>query len=273
MVDSHRTHQHPLVDSHCHLDRLDLTIYQGDLDRAMLAARDAGVSHMLCVAISKDKLADVLDIAQRYANVYASVGVHPLEHKELDISAEHLARLARHPKVVAVGESGLDYHYADNKQEQRLSFRAHLEAASESEKPVIVHSRAAQQDTLDLLREALDRETGGVMHCFTESWEMARQALDMNMYISFSGIITFNNAHELREVVKKVPLDRMLIETDSPYLAPVPNRGKPNEPKYLLHVAQCVAELKGLPLEEVARVTSANFFDLFPIPAKIPQSY
>src|SRR5690606_14761809 len=166
--------------------------------------------------------------------------------------------------VVAIGETGLDYYYSqDRKAAQQESFRVHLQAAAQLRKPVIVHTRDAREDTLALIREAGDSEVGGVLHCFTESWEMARAALDLNYCISFSGIITFKNAEELREVVRRVPLDRLLVETDSPYLAPVPYRGKKNEPKYVREVAQCVADLKGLPLEELARITTANFDGLF----------
>jgi TatD DNase family protein len=192
------------------------------------------------------------------------VGVHPLDiGDELETEAS-ICELARRPEVVAIGETGLDYHYSkDNVERQQASFRAHLRAAARLRKPVVVHTREARADTLALIREAGDPEVGGVLHCFTEDWEMARAAIDLNYFISFSGIITFRNADELREVVRRTPLERLLVETDSPYLAPVPFRGKRNEPKYTREVAACMAELKGVSLEEVAAATSANFDSLF----------
>ncbi|MEZ5525692.1 MAG: TatD family hydrolase [Pseudomonadales bacterium] len=255
-----------LVDSHCHLDRLDLTPYEGRLDGALTAAREAGVDHMLCVAISLDKLPDVISIAEQYPGVHASVGVHPLQEGDADVTVEQLATLAEHPKVVAIGETGLDYFYdRDRAQAQQAQFVKHMRAAKSARKPVIIHTRDAQDDTLGIIREEGDIELGGVLHCFTESWEMARQALDMNYYISLSGIVTFNNASELREVAKKIPLDRLLIETDSPYLAPVPFRGKKNEPKYVAEVARFLADLRGIPLQELAEITRQNYFNLFNI--------
>jgi TatD DNase family protein len=253
-----------LVDSHCHLDRIDLSPYGGDLDAALAAAAERGISRMLCISVDRASVDVVCAIARSHPQVYASVGIHPLDIGEDIESVESLCELASRPEVIAIGETGLDYYYSkDNVAAQQRSFRAHLKASSHSRKPVIVHSREAREDTLALIREAGDASVGGILHCFTESWEMAEQALDMNYYISFSGIITFKNAADLRAVVARVPLDRLLVETDSPYLAPIPFRGKSNEPKYTREVAQCVADIKGISLEEVAEQTSANFDRLF----------
>ena len=251
------------IDSHCHLDRLNLSSYDGQLSRALDAARTVGVNHFLCVSIDFSNVQSVIDIASQFDDVDASVGVHPLDKTEQAVSLDRLLELAKQPKVVAIGETGLDYHYAAERAGlQKQNFVTHVQAAASCKKPLIIHTRAAQQDTLELLAEA-DHEVGGVMHCFTESWEMAKAAIDMNFMISLSGIVTFNSASELREVAKKVPLDRLLIETDSPYLAPVPHRGKPNEPKYVAQVAAFVAGLKGISVEELGRVTSENYFRLF----------
>lgn len=257
-----------LADSHCHLDRLDLTPYNGDVSKAIAAARDVGVSHMLCVAISLAKLPDVLRLAEQYEGVNASVGVHPLQESDADVTVEQLVELASHPKVVAIGETGLDYYYdKDRAQEQQQQFVKHMQAAKVCRKPVIIHTRDAQQDTLDIIRAEGDPELAGVLHCFTESWEMAKQAMDLNYYISLSGIVTFNSATELRDVAKKIPLDRLLIETDSPYLAPVPFRGKKNEPKYVAQVAEFMAQLRGISVQELADITRENYFRLFNISA------
>lgn len=253
-----------LVDSHCHLDRLNLEPYAGDLGAALAAAHERQVTRMLCVSVERGNIDTVCAIARQYPGVYASVGVHPLDVKDELETVASLCELGQRPEVVAIGETGLDYYYSkDNAAAQQQSFRIHLQAAAQVRKPVIVHTRDAREDTLALIREAGDAEIGGVLHCFTESWEMARQALDLNYYISFSGIITFKNATELREVVKQVPLDRLLVETDSPYLAPVPFRGKPNEPKYTREVAEYIAELRGESFERIAEITSANFDRLF----------
>lgn len=253
-----------LVDSHCHLDRIDLSPYGGDLAAALAAARACDVERVLCVGVDRGNAEAVCAIAREHAGVYASVGVHPLDIAPELESVDSLCRLADRPEVVAVGETGLDYYYSrDNSEVQRESFRTHLRAAARLRKPVIVHTRDAREDTLALIREAGDAGVGGVLHCFTEDWPMARQALELNYYISFSGIVTFKNAQPLREVVKQVPLERLLVETDAPYLAPVPFRGKRNEPKYVREVAACVAELKGVTLEALADITSANFERLF----------
>ena len=252
-----------LVDSHCHLDRLKLD--GATLDESIDAARARGVSKMLCVCISEDNKDAVIAIAEQHEGIYASVGVHPSDVGESVVSQELLVQwAAQSSRVVALGETGLDYHYsADSAERQKQSFANHLRAGAQLQLPVIVHTREAQSDTITLMREHASRESAGVMHCFTESWEMAREALDLNFYISLSGIVTFRNAESLRDVARKVPLDRLLVETDSPYLAPVPYRGKANEPKYVREVAEFVAELRGLSFEELASATTDNFHRLF----------
>lgn len=253
-----------LVDSHCHLDRLDLSRYPNGVSDAIEAAHDRGVDTMLCVCISKENKDDVLAIADAHDRVFASVGVHPCDVDDVLVTIAELKEWAKHSKVIALGESGLDYfHSKDLVEQQHRSFTAHLEAAGELKLPVIVHTRDARQDTLDLIKAHGNEESAGVLHCFTESWDMASKAMDMNYYISLSGIVTFKNATELKDVARKLPLDRMLIETDSPYLAPIPYRGKPNEPKYVREVAEYVAELKGISVEELGRITSENFYRLF----------
>ncbi|MCZ2095107.1 MAG: TatD family hydrolase [Anaerolineae bacterium] len=250
-----------LVDSHCHLDFPELA---GRLDQVLaeMAAHDVG--HALCVCVSLDEFDRVLDLAMRDPRLSASVGVHPDHHdmREPDVAA--LVRRAAHPRVVAIGETGLDYYRAQGDTEwQRERFRVHIRAARQAGKPLIVHTRAAAADTLRLMREEGADAAGGVMHCFTEDWDTARAALDLGFHLSFSGIVTFRNAAALREVAARVPDDRLLIETDAPYLAPVPFRGKTNEPAFVRFVATCLAELRRQPVEQVAEVTSENFFRLF----------
>ncbi len=253
------------IDSHCHLDRLKLDVYDGDLDKAVIAARDAGVSKMLCVGIDLANAPKVLALAERYPDVCASVGVHPLDCKDELASKDELISLAGHSEVVAIGETGLDYFYAKESRDlQQASFVMHLKVASECDLPVIVHTRDAREDTLGLMRQHGDLDNAGVLHCFTESWDMAKAAMDMNYYISISGIVTFKNAEALREVVRKMPLDRLLIETDAPYLAPIPHRGKPNEPQYVADVGRFVAGLKNISVETLAEKTTENFYKLFP---------
>ncbi len=254
-----------LVDSHCHLDRLDLAPYGGDFPALMRATREAGVTHMLCVCIDLEHYPAMLALVEPEQDVSVSVGVHPNEQTRREPDPGELIELARHPKNVAIGETGLDYfHSAGDLQWQRNRFRSHIEAARACAKPLVIHSRNAREDTLRLMREAGADAVGGVMHCFTESWEMAKQALDMGFYISFSGILTFKSAEDLRQVARKVPLDRILIETDAPYLAPVPYRGKPNRPAYVAQVAGQLAALRGLAPDELAERTCENFFRLFP---------
>ncbi|MEO5574051.1 MAG: TatD family hydrolase [Gammaproteobacteria bacterium] len=253
-----------LVDSHCHLDRLDLTHFTGGLEEVMAQALEHGVGHMLCVSIDLETFPAVLQLAQRFDNVFASVGVHPNERDGENPSVERLLELAQHARIIAIGETGLDYFRSDGDLDwQRERFRTHIRASKISGKPLIVHSRDAKQDTLRILREEGAEHVGGVMHCFTEDLETAQQAMDLNFYISLSGIVTFSSAKELKKVAMQLPLDRLLVETDSPYLAPVPFRGKANQPAYVRHVAQYIAELRGVPFELIAQSTTQNFFDLF----------
>ncbi|HEY9033406.1 MAG TPA: TatD family hydrolase [Pseudomonadales bacterium] len=253
-----------LVDSHCHLDRLKLDkLANPTLDQVIADAAAAGVGRMLCVGIDMGNADAVKRIAGQYDTVFASVGVHPCDVSQL-IDADTLKQAADHPKVVAIGETGLDYYYTtDSAAVQQQSLAMHLDVAGELGLPVIIHTRDARQDTLALLREHASRDHAGVLHCFTEDWDMARQALDLGFYISFSGIVTFKNAVELQQVARQVPLDRLLVETDSPYLAPVPFRGKPNFPCHVREVAQFIADLRQLPLEQLADATTTNFFRLF----------
>ena len=249
------------VDSHCHLDFPDLASQLGDLLGNM---RDNNVSHALCVSVNLEDFPRVLALAEAHPNLFASVGVHPDYEYLAEPQAAQLASLARHPRVVAIGETGLDYFRLKGDLEwQRERFRQHIRAARECGKPLIVHTRAAAADTLRIMAEEGADKAGGVMHCFTESWEVAQQAMEMNFYISFSGIVTFRNAAALKDVAKKIGLEKMLIETDSPYLAPVPHRGKINQPAFVRHVAEEIAALRGIRVEEVAAATTANFFNLF----------
>ncbi len=254
-----------LVDSHCHLDRLKLDKYDGKLELALAAARKRGVGKVLCAGVDMEHAEQVIQLAEQFPDVYASIGVHPLEDKSPAPDIDQLLNYARHGKVIAIGETGLDYYYSpDNKQAQQECFVVQLQAAAQAKLPVIVHTRDAREDTLSLIRAHGDLEQAGVLHCFTESWDMAKAAMDMNFMISISGIVTFGNASALRDVVKQLPLDRMLIETDAPYLAPVPHRGKPNEPAFVAEVAHYIAELKQIPVETLVERTTENFFRLFP---------
>lgn len=253
-----------LTDSHCHLDRLDLSRSDNSLDVALDAATERGVSRFLCVCISEQNRQTVLDIAAKRDNIFASAGIHPCDVAESVVSQETLTEWTQDPKVVALGESGLDYfHSKDFIAQQQESFANHLAVGKAQKLPVIVHTREAKEDTLALIAEHACRESSGVLHCFTEDWDMAKRAMDMNFYISISGIVTFRNAEALRDVVRQTPLDYLLVETDSPYLAPVPYRGKPNMPAYVRDVAEYVAELKGISYEALAEKTTANFLRLF----------
>ncbi len=254
-----------LVDSHCHLDHLSLEKYDNSLNALLNAARDRGVKHFLSVGVDLESSRKLVELSKHHPDVSVSVGVHPLQKATPPLPEEsELLELAKAPEVVAVGETGLDNHYSSETHDwQRESFIRHLRVAGRLEKPVIVHTRDAREETLDIIAQHANPKSAGVLHCFTESLEMAKSALAMNFYISFSGIITFRNAEDLRAVVKEVPLDRILVETDSPWLAPVPFRGKQNEPQYVVEVAQCVAEIKGISVEEVAAATTDNFNALF----------
>ena len=252
------------VDSHCHLDKLDLAAYGGDLDAALQAAFARHISHVVCIGIDMDNIQDVLGLAERYPQVFATVGVHPLYRENREPTLEELVRVAAHPKVIAIGETGLDYFYGEGDlQWQKDRFITHIRAARQTRLPLVIHTRGAKEDTLNFIRDEGNGEVRGVMHCFTEDLDMAKQAIDLGFLISISGIVTFRNADELRAVVQALPLDRLLVETDAPWLAPVPHRGKSNEPKFVVEVAQKVAELKGVDLDTVARQTTQNFFSLF----------
>ncbi|MGL6040071.1 MAG: TatD family hydrolase [Deefgea sp.] len=249
------------IDSHCHINFPDLAAQMTQLLANMEANQ---VSHALCVAVNLPELPSVLALAQQNENIFASVGVHPDYEDTPEPTVAQLVELAQSPKVVAIGETGLDYFRLTGDLEwQRERFRTHIRAAREVGLPLIIHTRASSEDTIRIMREEKADEVGGVMHCFTESWEVAQQAMELGFYISLSGIVTFKKATELKDVAYKMPLDRLLIETDSPYLAPMPHRGKQNQPAWVRHVAEHIAVLKGLPLEEVAAATTANFFKLF----------
>jgi TatD DNase family protein len=250
-----------LVDSHCHLQMLD----PAEPTAAFLERAAAnGVEHVLTVAISLADSARTLALAERFDQVSASVGAHPSVAGP-EPTAVELVRLAQSPHAVAIGETGLDYHYNKGDLEwQRERFRQHIRAAREVDKPLIVHTRDAREDTVRILQEEKAGEAGGVIHCFTEDYDMAARCLDLGFYISFSGIVTFRNAEALRDVARRVPLERLLVETDSPFLAPMPHRGKPNQPAFVRHVAEKIAELREMPVDDIARITTANFYTLFP---------
>ncbi len=250
-----------LVDSHCHLDFPELS---GDLDAIFTLMRENGVGRALCISVRLEDFPRVQTLAETHDHLYATVGVHPDYEEIHEPAVEELVQLAGHPKVIAIGETGLDYYrLKGNLEWQRDRFRTHIRAARTSGKPLVVHTRSAAQDTLRIMQEEGAANVGGVMHCFTESWETAQAAIGLGFYISFSGIVTFKNAHALKEVARQVPLERMLIETDSPYLAPAPFRGKTNQPGYVKYVAEEIARLKGVSVEEVAKKTTDNFFKLF----------
>lgn len=252
-----------LIDSHCHLNFPELV---SRLDSIMALMRRNGVDHALCVSVTLDEFPEVRALAERFPNVWGSVGVHPDYESVAEATPDQLVKLSDHPKIVAIGETGLDYYrMKGNLEWQRERFRTHIRAARQCRKPLIIHTREAAADTLRIMREEGASAVGGVMHCFTETWEVAQAAIELGFHISFSGIVTFKNARALKEVARQVPLELMLIETDSPYLAPVPHRGKPNEPGLVLHVAEEIARLRGLSLEEVATATSRNFLRLFNI--------
>lgn len=252
-----------LVDSHCHLDFPELA---GKLDAVVAAMKENQVSHALCISVTLQDFPQVRAITERFEHIYGSVGVHPDYPDVPEVVDEELIRLANHPKIVAIGETGLDYYRIKEDCEwQRRRFRTHIRAARRCGKPLVVHTRDAAADTLRIMREEEAGEVGGVMHCFTGDWETAEAAMDLGFYISFSGIVTFKNARALREVAKQVPLERMLVETDSPYLAPVPYRGTTNEPALVRYVAEEIARLRSIELAEVSAKTTENFFNLFKV--------
>lgn len=253
------------IDSHCHINFPELSARMPEILGKMA---DNQVTHALCVSVNLPEFPQVLELAEKYPQIYASIGVHPDYEDTPEPSVEDLVRMAEHPKIIAIGETGLDYYRLEGDLEwQRERFRTHIRASRATGKPLIIHTRSASEDTIRIMREegaGTDAGgAGGVMHCFTESLEVAQAAMEMGFYISFSGIVTFRSARDLQAVALAVPLERMLIETDSPYLAPVPHRGKVNEPALVRHVAEFLANLKGLPLERVAQQTTENFFKLF----------
>ena len=253
------------IDSHCHLDFPE---FQTRLPEVLANMAQAKVTNALCISVDLPDFPKVLKLAEDYAHLYASVGVHPDYEDTPEPSFDFLIEAAKHPKIIAIGETGLDYYrMGDRSYEsmewQRERFRIHIRAAIASGKPLIIHTRSASQDTLRILKEEGAEKIGGVMHCFTESLEVAKAAIDMGFYISFSGIVTFKSAKDLQETCRQVPLERMLIETDSPYLAPIPYRGKTNEPAWVAKVGEFVASLKGVSVEVLANQTSENFFKCF----------
>ncbi len=252
-----------LVDSHCHIPMLGKEM---EVSEVVANAKALGVEHMLCVSVDLDSYPEILNLAEQYERIYASVGVHPNTTMQEEVSQETLVELASNEHVIAIGETGLDYFRSEGDLEwQRDRFRTHIKAANLVNKPLIIHTRKAGEDITRILQKEGADEVGGVMHCFVEDWETAQKAMDLNFYISFSGIVTFKNAKEVQEVAKQVPLERILVETDSPYLTPVPYRGKPNQPGYTRYVAEFIAELKGISFEQVAEQTTANFFNLFDV--------
>ena len=249
------------IDSHCHINFPD---FSDKLPEVLSLMQQNQVSNALCISVELEKLSEILALAEAHPHIYASVGVHPDHEDCIEPSVAQLVQLARHPKVAAIGETGLDYYRLTGDLEwQRERFRTHIRAAREIGKPLVIHTREAAADTLKLMQQENAAEIGGVMHCFTESIDVAQAAMDMNFYISFSGIVTFKNANSIRDVAAYVPLERMLIETDSPYLAPVPYRGKTNQPGYVKYVAETLSSIKGISLEEVGARTTENFFRLF----------
>lgn len=255
-----------LVDSHCHLDCIDLSKFNNNFDELIQHAQNSGVEHMLCVSINLKKYPGMLEAVRDYPNISVSAGVHPMAEVCDDFSIEYLAELATDDKVVAIGETGLDYYYhRGDPQWQHERFRAHLQVAKQVDKPVIIHTRDAGDDTLNILRQEDVSQCGGVIHCFTETQDFANQAMDLGLMISISGIVTFKNADVLRKIARSVPDDYLLIETDSPYLAPIPHRGKQNQPSYVKYVAEALAEIRGTSVEHIAQVTTDNFYRLFNI--------
>jgi TatD DNase family protein len=249
------------VDSHCHLNFPELAENLPDILTRMQANQ---VTHALVVSVNMPDWPGLMDLVRPHRNLWASVGVHPDYEDMQDPTPDELVALAADPKVVAIGETGLDYYRLTEPLDwQRERFRSHIRAARETGLPLIIHTRSSAQDTLQILREEKAEEVGGVMHCFTESWEVAQAAMDLNFHISLSGIVTFKNAAVLHDVAARMPLDRLLIETDSPYLAPVPYRGKVNDPSKVIHVAEKIADLQGVPVAKVATASTENFFKLF----------
>lgn len=249
------------VDSHCHINFPD---FADDSDAVIARMAEARVTHALCISVTYPEWPSVVALADRHANIYATAGVHP-DYEDIEgLTVASLLERARHPKVQAIGETGLDYYRLKGDLEwQRERFRTHIRAARECGKPLVIHTRSASDDTLRIMREERAGDVGGVMHCFTETWDVASASMDMGFHISLSGIVSFKTAADLRDVAKRMPLERLLIETDSPYLAPVPHRGRRNEPSYVPHVAAAIATVRETPVETIGAATSQNFFTLF----------
>lgn len=253
-----------LIDSHCHLDRIDLKPYENDFNNFMLDVKAKQIEHLLCISIDLETYPKMLSLVEDYKNISVTVGVHPNAQEGVNPSIDELINFANSSKVVGIGETGLDYFRSEGNLEwQKQRFRDHIKVAKILNKPLIIHTREAKTDTLKILREENAEEVGGIIHCFTEDWDFAKAAMDLNFYISFSGIVTFNNTDVIKEVAKKMPANRILIETDSPYLAPIPFRGKPNYPLYVQYVAEQLATLRGVSFEEIAESTTNNFYELF----------
>lgn len=255
-----------IVDSHCHLNFLDLTEFNNDMSQVLERAKEHGVERFLCVCVELSDYPALEQLAAQHPEINISVGVHPNTEMDFPVTASLLCELAASPSCIAIGETGLDYYRTESyeaQEMQRSRFREHIRASILTAKPLIIHTRQAAEDTLELMAEENAHTVGGVMHCFAENLDIAYRSIDLNFYISFSGIVTFKNAVSLQEVAKTIPLNKILIETDSPYLAPVPFRGKQNHPALVKHVAQAIAELRGISYEEVAQATTANFYNCF----------
>ena len=253
-----------LIDSHCHLDRIDLKPYDNDFNNFMLDAKAKKIEHLLCISIDLATYPKMLNLVENHHNISVTVGVHPNAQGGVNPTLDELITLANNDKVIGIGETGLDYFRSEGDLEwQKQRFRDHIKVAKILNKPLIIHTREAKNDTLKILREENAEEVGGIIHCFTEDWDFAKAAMDLNFYISFSGIVTFNNTDVIKEVAKKMPANRILIETDSPYLAPIPFRGKPNYPLYVQYVAEQLATLRGVSFKEIAESTTNNFYELF----------
>jgi TatD DNase family protein len=252
-------------DSHCHLDRIDLADFDNDFDTLMARSREQGVDGMVCIGVNLETFEDMYRLIEPLDGVHATVGVHPDHEKSREPTVAELVQLAARERIVAIGETGLDYFHTDGPEWQRERFRVHVAAALEAGKPLVIHTRQARDDTLGILREQGAERVGGVLHCFTEDWGMAKQAIDLGFHISISGIVTFHQAQNVRDMAVKIPADRLLIETDSPWLAPAPHRGKTNFPGHVRLVAEKLAEIRGVALEELARQTRDNARRLFRI--------
>jgi TatD DNase family protein len=256
------------VDSHCHLDFPE---YAGQIPDILARMKEAQVNHAMCISVDMPDFPNVLALAESHPNLFATVGTHPDYEDTPEPTENQLVELAQHPKILAIGETGLDYYRMGDKTYQEMEwqrdrFRTHIRAAIRVKKPLIIHTRSASEDTIRIMKEEGASQVAGVMHCFTESLEVAKASMEQGFYISFSGIVTFKSAKDLQETCKQIPLERMLIETDSPYLAPIPNRGKTNEPSWVAHVAQFIADLRGISVDEVAQHTTHNFKTLFKAP-------